>query len=87
MTRLPTTALRRRTPIPPVEAPGTAGSRVVTLTLTNPDDVAIETRLTLNAGAFSSAGSPLPIPEPSTYAMLAAGLGVIGMLGRSRQRA
>ena len=29
-------------------------------------------------------GTTLPIPEPSTYAMLLAGLGVVGAYGRAR---
>ncbi|RYG21071.1 MAG: PEP-CTERM sorting domain-containing protein, partial [Burkholderiales bacterium] len=38
------------------------------------------------AYAISASATALPVPEPETYALLAAGLGVIGFVASRRRR-
>lgn len=40
----------------------------------------------LSGYSINSAASPTPVPEPETYALLAAGLGVIGFVASRRRR-
>lgn len=40
----------------------------------------------LSAYAISASATALPVPEPETYAMLLAGLGMIGFIGARRRR-
>ena len=68
-----------------VTNPGTEGTQLVTISLANMSDDVAGVRLGLSGNAFVSAGTINAIPEPSTYAMLAAGLGLIGAL-RVRRR-
>ncbi|WP_157991582.1 FxDxF family PEP-CTERM protein [Caldimonas tepidiphila] len=39
-----------------------------------------------NGGAFSGMINVSPVPEPETYALMLAGLGVVGFLARRRQK-
>ncbi len=43
------------------------------------------TMLSDTSGSFGGAVMLNPVPEPETYGMLLAGLGVVGMLARRRQ--
>ncbi|NHZ96017.1 PEP-CTERM sorting domain-containing protein [Massilia sp. CCM 8734] len=58
---------------------GGAGPRTVAVDFTNTRDTVIWTHLKLWGNA-NSAAPAAPIPEPSRYAMLAVGLGLIGLL-------
>jgi hypothetical protein len=64
---------------------GEAGLRTVVVDFTNTRDTPIHTYLHI-FGEANSAAPANPIPEPSSYAMLAVGLGVIGLLRQRRLR-
>ncbi|WP_296509198.1 FxDxF family PEP-CTERM protein [Rhodoferax sp.] len=48
--------------------------------------VATGTKTTASAGNFSGSLNVTPVPEPETYAMLLAGLGVMGAIARRRNK-
>lgn len=64
---------------------GEAGLKTIVIDVTNTGDTYLNTYMRLN-GSASSATPANPVPEPSSYAMLAAGLGVIGLLQRRSRR-
>lgn len=64
---------------------GTAGTQFVTIDFTNASDIPDNSILSLVANAYSFAPAA-PVPEPSSYTMLAAGLGMLGAVGALRRR-
>lgn len=56
---------------------GTAGPGTLTMSYANREAVGLTSYLTLNAWANATSNVPLPVPEPMTYAMLLAGLGIV----------
>lgn len=61
----------------------TAGTYRLEFGVTNWDDRAFESGLAFDG--VTVGGVPLPVPEPGTYAMLLAGLGLLGFAARRKQ--
>jgi hypothetical protein len=68
--------------------PSFSDSRVMSVVFNNTTSETLRGRFHVLAtsGSHSSAVVPLPVPEPETYAMLLAGLGLMGAVVRSRPR-
>lgn len=56
---------------------GTAGPGSLTMSYANYAAVGLTSYLSLNTLANATSNVPLPVPEPMTYAMLLAGLGIV----------
>ncbi|HEX8612677.1 MAG TPA: PEP-CTERM sorting domain-containing protein [Telluria sp.] len=56
---------------------GTAGPGTLNVSYANREAVGLTSYMTLNAWANATTNIPMPVPEPMTYAMLLAGLGIV----------
>lgn len=64
-----------------------AGSYILEFGVTNWGDTAFQSGMAFDG--ITVAGNPIttPVPEPETYAMMLAGLGMLGLIRRRKQRA
>lgn len=74
--------------LPAAGLPSNAAPSNFSCSFTNSGTTAVQTQLsfTLNSSAYREGPDAPPVPEPQTYLMLGAGLGLMGMLSRRRQR-